>query len=139
MENMANSEIKRILIPWLLNQGGEVKEVGQGLLFEKVLATRTFFFARRRAVLRVWLRPEETNKELEVKVELMETGFGLPAETGVGSRVELYKTTRKRVGTVTEKIALLSQRYQFSFNYTAFSRGLEDKAREAGYAVRYTI
>lgn len=139
MENMANPEIERILIPWLLDQGGKVKEVGEGLLFEKVLATRPFFFARRRAVLRVWLRPEEVKKELEVKVELVETGFGLPAETGVGSRVEVYKTTRKRLGTITEKITFLSQRYQFSFDYTAFSRGLEERAREAGYTVRYAI
>ncbi|MCS7240734.1 MAG: hypothetical protein NZ651_05780 [Candidatus Bipolaricaulota bacterium] len=134
-----SANLKQILIPWLLEQGGEVREKGEEVLFEKVLATRTVFFARRKAVLRVRLRPKETKKELEVTIELVEKGFGLPSDTGIGGMVEVFKTTRKRLGRITERFALLSQRYQFSFDYTAFSRGLEECAKSAGYTVRYVM
>ncbi len=136
---MTSSDLKRILIPWLLDQGGEVKEKGQEIMYERVLATRTVFFARRRVVLSVEIRPKEAQKELEVKVQLKETGLGLPSDTGMLTRMETYKTSTKRTGNISEKAQFLSQRYRFSFDYTAFSQGLEERAKSAGYTVRYVV
>lgn len=124
---------------WLLAQGGEVQEKGQELLYKRVLATRTVFFARRRVVLSVKIRPKEAQKELEVTVQLKETGLGLPSDTGILTRTETYKTSAKRLGSIDEQAQLLAQRYRFSFDYTAFSQGLEERAKSAGYTVRYVV
>lgn len=129
--------IREALREWLSQQGGELKEKGESLVFTKVLGERRAFLARRKVLLRVELCPDEGKKELRAKLVLEERGFGLPQETGVGSRLEYYKVARKREGKVTEDLALFASRFGFSFDFTAFQRELEKIAQNYGFATRY--
>lgn len=131
--------IREALREWLSQEGGKLEERGESLVFTKVLGERRGFLARRKVFLRVELRPDEGKRELAVKLTLEERGFGLPQETGFGSRLERYKVGRKREGTVAEELTLFASRFGFSFDFTAFQRELEKIAQNYGFATRYEL
>ena len=134
---MSEQSLREALLFWLKAQGGEVREEGDNLTFTRVLAERRTFLARRKTTLYLHLEIHEQKKELLARLSLAEKGSGLPLESGVGGRLEIYKLGRKRTGKVTEDLRFLFERYRLSFDYTAFQREIENLAKEHSYATRW--
>ena len=126
-------------------QGFSFSEEKGFYVLEKVIAERKAFLTHKKLIYRAKFRINEEEKELLFTEFLKESGFGLTSgagddglSPGFGFKKESYKTGMgPREGSIEEQANLLGKRYNYSFDFGAFRKSLEEIARVEGYSFRW--
>ncbi|MEM5786688.1 MAG: hypothetical protein AAGU11_05170 [Syntrophobacteraceae bacterium] len=113
--------------------------------FEKIIAERKAFLSKKKLTYICKFRIDEENREVRFTEMLKESGFGLSSgdsdmSPGFGFKKEVYKTSSAgREESIVEQSNLFGKKYNYSFDYGAIRRQIEEKAAENGYTFRYKV
>lgn len=127
--------------------GAEIKEDGNLIEFESLIAERKAFLTSKKLTYRAKVRIDQEKREVRFTELLKESGFGLSASagdgemsSGFGFKTESYNTlSGAREGSIQEQSDLFGKKYEYKFEWGTIRKQIEQKAAEAGYAFSYHI
>jgi hypothetical protein len=112
---------------------------------EYTVAERKSFLSKKKLTYVAKYRIDEEKKEVRFTEMLKESGSGFSSggddmEAGFGFKKETYKTGfGGSGGTIEEQSTLFGKKYSYTFDYGKIRKGVEEKARSAGYGFKYQV